>query len=363
VDEACVDLSGNYSLFPDPEPIFDSAGSGPRQGIIGNAERASFPWPPMANSDNTPPQSGPEKARKLGYVEDYVSGIDVRATPEELEAVQVFSRRLAEDYDYDKAQIQTRPQFRVRKRPSDEERSFPVDIAIFENERKLEDDLFMIVECKKKTRKDGVAQLKLYLDMSPAQVGVWFNGDEHVYLRKIHHKDGRRTYEEIPNIPRKGQRIEDIGLFKRKDLKRPSNLKAVFRDIRNHLAGNVTGITRDEALAQEIINVLFCKIYDEINTGPDEVVTFRSGIDESPKDVKKRIVDLFDKRTRVEYSDVFDSKDSISLDPASLAYVVGELQNYSILEGTGMRSARASSSLCAMWSRWSSRSWIPTLAR
>jgi type I restriction enzyme M protein len=109
-------------------------------------------------------------------------------------------------------------------------------------------------------------------------------------------------------------------------------LKAVFRDIRNHLAGNVTGITRDEALAQEIINVLFCKIYDEINTGPDEVVTFRSGIDESPHDVKKRIVDLFDKRTRVEYSDVFDSKDSISLDPVSLAYVVGELQNYCILE-------------------------------
>jgi type I restriction enzyme M protein len=286
----------------------------------------------MTESDNTARHSGPERGTKPGYIQDYVSGLDVRATPEELEAVQVFSRRLVEDYDYERVQLQTRPQFRVRKRPSDEERSFPVDIAVFENERKLEDDLFMIVECKKKTRKDGVAQLKLYLDMSPAQVGVWFNGDEHVYLRKIHHRDGRRTYDEIPNIPRKGQRIEDIGLFQRKDLKRPSNLKAVFRDIRNHLAGNVTGITRDEALAQEIINVLFCKIYDEINTGPDEVVTFRSGIDESPKDVKKRIVDLFDKRTRVEYSDVFDSKDSISLDPASLAYVVGELQNYCILE-------------------------------
>jgi len=77
---------------------------------------------------------------------------------------------------------------------------------------------------------------------------------------------------------------------------------------------------------------LFCKIYDEINTGPDEVVTFRSGINESPKDVKKRIVDLFEKRTRVEYSDVFDSKDSISLDRENLAYVVGELQNYSVLE-------------------------------
>ena len=51
-------------------------------------------------------------------------------------------------------------------------------------------------------------------------------------------------YEEIPNIPRKGQRIEDIGLFQRKDLKRPSNLKAVFRDIRNHLAGKDESIKK-----------------------------------------------------------------------------------------------------------------------
>ena len=84
MDEACLDLSGNYCLFPDAQPISDGPGSGARQGIIGNAERASFPWPPMANSDTTPQQPGPEKARKLGYVEDYVSGIDVRATPEEL---------------------------------------------------------------------------------------------------------------------------------------------------------------------------------------------------------------------------------------------------------------------------------------
>ena len=244
----------------------------------------------------------------------------------------MFARRLVEDYGYDKAEIQTRPQFRVRKRPSDEEKSYPVDIAIFRKARKVEDDLFMVVECKKKTRKDGLAQLKLYMDMSPADVGVWFNGEEHVYLRKVHHKDGRRVYDELPNIPRKGQRIEDIGLFNRKDLKRPSNLKAVFRDIRNHLAGNVTGITRDEALAQEIINVLFCKFYDEINTGQDEVVTFRNGVDESPKEVKKRIVDLFEKKVRAEYSDVFDPKDTITLDAASLSYVVGELQNYCIIE-------------------------------
>ena len=273
-----------------------------------------------------------ELAGKPGFVRDCISGLFVKATPEEIEAVQVFAQRLVEDYGYEKARIQTRPQFRVRKRPSDQEKSYPTDIAVFRTTYKTEEQLFMVVECKKKTRKDGVEQLKLYLDMSPAEIGVWFNGDEHEYLRKIHHKDGQRTYESLPNIPRQGQRLEDIGLFKRKDLRRPSNLKAVFRDLRNHLAGNTTGITRDEALAQEIINLLFCKIYDEINTGKDDIVTFRSGIDEKPQEVRKRIVELFDKHVKAEYADVFSGKDTITLDAASIAYVVGELQNYCIIE-------------------------------
>ena len=273
-----------------------------------------------------------ETEKQEGRIQDFVSGHWVKASPEEIDAVQIFSRRLVEDYDYPKSHIQTRPQYRVRKRPSDEEKSYPVDIAVFKHSRRIEDDLFMVVECKKKSRKDGLAQLKLYLDMSPAEIGVWFNGLEHAYLRKIYHKDGRRTYQDLPSIPRYGQRIEDIGLFKRKDLKVPSDLKAVFRDLRNHLAGNVTGITRDEALAQQIINLLFCKIYDEINTGANDVVTFRSGIDEPPREVRKRILALFDDKVKGDFNDVFDRTDAITIDAESLVYVVGELENYCITE-------------------------------
>jgi len=273
-----------------------------------------------------------EAEKREGQIQDFVSGHWVKASPEEVEAVQIFSRRLIEDYDYPKSHIQTRPQYRVRKRPSDEEKSYPVDIAVFKNSRRIEDDLFMVVECKKKNRKDGLEQLKLYLDMSPAEIGVWFNGLEHAYLRKVYHKDGRRTYQDLPSIPRYGQRIEDIGLFKRKDLKVPSDLKAIFRDLRNHLAGNVTGITRDEVLAQQIINLLFCKIYDEINTGADDVVTFRSGIDEPPREVRKRILALFDDKVKGDFNDVFDKTDSITIDAESLVYVVGEIENYCVTE-------------------------------
>ena len=62
-------------------------------------------------------------------------------------------------------------------------------------------------------------------------------------------------------MPLFGQRWEDVGLFLRKDLRPATNLKSVFRTIRNYLAANAVGITRDEVFAQQIINLIFCKIY------------------------------------------------------------------------------------------------------
>ena len=115
----------------------------------------------------------------------------------------------------------------------------------------------------------------------------------------------------------------------REELRPPTNLKAIFRDIRNHLAGMAIGITRDETLAQEIINLILCKIYDEINTARDDVVTFRAEAGESAEEVKNRIISLFN-NVRVEYPDVFDKSDRISLDPQSLTYVVKSLQDYCI---------------------------------
>ena len=57
---------------------------------------------------------------------DYISGIEISATPEEIEATQVFSKLLIEDYGYPKSHIQTRPQFRVKAHPSDTQKNIPL---------------------------------------------------------------------------------------------------------------------------------------------------------------------------------------------------------------------------------------------
>ena len=104
-----------------------------------------------------------KKEPKDGYIFDFISGIEVKATPEEVEAVQVYSKILVKDYGYPKSHITTHPQYRVKVRPSDIKKEYPIDIAVFPNDKKNEDDIFIIVECKKKNRKDGKTMERYYL--------------------------------------------------------------------------------------------------------------------------------------------------------------------------------------------------------
>jgi len=274
-----------------------------------------------------------DKEIKDGYILDYISGQEVKATSEEVEATQVFSKRLVEEYGYSKENIQTRPQYFVRRTPSDEtKREFPVDIAVFCGNSRIESDLIGIVECKKKSRKDGLEQLKLYMDMcSNVQWGVWFNGEEQINLQKIK-KDGDLLYLEIPNIPKQGQRIEDIGKYKRKDLRPAKDLKSHFKVINNYLYGNMKkDDTSTRNRAKQIINLLFCKIYDEQYTGKNEEVSFRAGVYEDKEIVETRIKDLF-VQVKSRFSDVFEDDDAITLDPDSIVFTVGQIQELCITE-------------------------------
>lgn len=281
------------------------------------------------SEDDAAPLIG-EDAEREGFVSDFISGKLVRDTPEEREAVQVFSMALVNDYSYPRDHIQTRPQFRVKARPSDRKKEYPVDIAVFSSENRNEHEAYILIECKKKTRKDGRDQLEDYLRFSAARLGVWFNGKERLFLLKVE-KAGRVSFDEIPNIPRYGQRVEDVGRFTRAALKPIANLKPSFRAIRNYLAAKAVGITRDEVFAQQLINLIFCKIYDEQFKKPDQMVDFRAGIDEEPAEVKDRIVALFEK-VKKQFKDVLEVADSINLDQNSLRYVVGELQNVCLME-------------------------------
>lgn len=264
---------------------------------------------------------------------DFISGVVIPAGDEEVQATQVFSRQLVEDYGYPRELIQTRPQFKVKSKPSDKSGTYPVDIAVFRNSAKLDSDLYIVVESKRRGETPETGndrQIFNYMNLCSAELCVWTDGTNREFFRKVA-KGGRIDYVPVPNLPRYGESIDEIGRYRRNGLTPPQNLNITFRALRSHLAGNAVGTTRDEMLATQLINIVFCKIFDEKFTKADDMVEFRRELEDSPATVSRRIQTLFAK-VKSKYQDVFDKQDSITLDDDALAYVVGELQPYALTE-------------------------------
>lgn len=260
---------------------------------------------------------------------DYISGKEVNATPEEVNAVQPFSRILVEDYGYPKELVYTHPQVRVKASPSDK-KGYPIDIAVYELDKKGNKNLKIVVENKKPTRRDGVEQLELYLKFCEAQIGIWYNGKESVYIKKIE-ESGNINFEEIPAFPKFGQKLSEIGLYKRRDLKSTHNLKDIFSELRGYIAGNSVGVNRDEVIAKEMIHLILCKIYDERFTAPDDMVRFRASSEDSDEDIKIRIDDLF-LSVKMVYKDVLRDTDAIDFDGHTLRYIISKIQNFCLMD-------------------------------
>jgi len=264
---------------------------------------------------------------KEGYVKDPVTGKLVKATPERIEAKIIFAERLLSEYGYSKEQIQTFPEFYIQKGST---KIGPADIVIFKNSKKTFDNIYLIVETKRRDKKDGIRQLKSYIDPTPAEGGVWFNGSEIAYFRAIR-KPPSYTPELIEwrNIPKREQSWDEIGKYKTTDELIPAkNLKSILKVIYYHLYTN-SNLPRAERLGGEMTRLLFCKIYDEIHNHND--LKFRASAEESDEKVAERIKEIF-KQVKKEYQDVFEEDEKLLLDVKSIGYVASQLQNYSLLK-------------------------------
>ena len=169
-----------------------------------------------------------------------------------------------------------------------------------------------------------------YMSASSSAWGVWTNGDAIEYLYKDP-KSGEIHRDHIFQIPAKGESLEDIGRLTKEALLPVSNLKPIFRRMLNTLYANAD-ISRREKLGNELIRVIFCKIWDE-KYYPESPPQFRVGFQEEPKQVKKKIAALFEE-VKKELLDegIFDKHERIQLDAKALAYAVGELERYSLLK-------------------------------
>ncbi|MFX0104640.1 MAG: N-6 DNA methylase [Candidatus Hodarchaeota archaeon] len=124
-------------------------------------------------------------------------------------------------------------------------------------------------------------------------------------------------------------------LIKKKDLRKSPNLKQVFSAINQHLYGKLKYTDTDtRARSKQIINLLFCKLVDEINKKSEEEVEFCIRIGESDKQLLKRIQIFFNTNVREKYKDIIDENEQITLTKELVYLVVKELQHISLLQSS-----------------------------
>lgn len=266
-----------------------------------------------------------ELEAKEGYVKDFLTNRLIRLTPEE-QVRQIMLMRLVQEYEYPKEWIKT--EFEIQK---GSKRIGPADIVVFrDGKSKDQENIWIIIETKRKERSDGIEQLKTYLSpCKGAKFGIWFNGNDIAYLEVLDHAP---YFREVLKIPKCGETT--IHLPEKKDLKPAPELRSIFETCHNYIYAN-EGLLKEKVF-NEVLKLIFIKMVDEKRISAKCEFGITTEEEEEIKEGKssvftERIMKLFEE-VKSRYSDVFEQNERINLKPITLAFVVSQLQEYSLIE-------------------------------
>lgn len=268
-------------------------------------------------------------------VVDFIDGKTLRDRKPEEHVRQNIARSLVHEYKYPRSDIAV--EFRIKMGAGGKR----VDLAIFEDGKPhLQENIVAIIECKRADikqddRSDGVGQLKSYMAACPnCRFGMWTNGSEERICFSRTDEGGVVSFDEVVDIRVKGQKRSDSGAPERKML-RPAtadNLLFAFRRCHNYIAGN-TGLEKPDAF-RELLKVIFAKAEDERSSGlilEFYVTSSEQRSINGQLKCKARVDALFEK-VKNGYPTIFAATEEIGLPKNVLAYVVAQLQPYSLLE-------------------------------
>ncbi len=256
------------------------------------------------------------------YLTCYASGKDRPAKPEEI-VRQLYLMMLMDDYGYPAERIAIEKPVHMGSDIHDK----PADIVIWDK-----DDLaaaYIIIECKKPGRLDGLEQLKSYCNAEGSPIGVWTNGGETIHL----HRRDPNYYQNLPDIPHAGQTLSELlderwtldDLAKHNILvKEQTTLKKIILDMENLVLANA-GVDAFE----EVFKLIYTKLYDEAQAAQrgkkKRYLQFRVG-GATPSEFKQKVNDLFDK-AKEKWSGVFLDGERIDLTPEHLVTCGSYLEN------------------------------------
>ena len=266
----------------------------------------------------------------------------VSLKPEEL-IRQLYLRRLFDEDEYDYPKDRIRVEYTVNMGATAGKKR--ADIVVLNEEKR--DAVYIVIEVKKPTSKEGKGQLDSYFHATGAPMGVWTNGKDILYYRR----KPPNLLEDINNIPKAHETLEEIlnERFTIKELilnnkltKERKTLKEVILQLEDDVLAN-----SGKDVFEEVFKLIFTKLYDEYMSSEDKQFIERCqrqnvniiGIPnkdlrkmefrntgQSDSDLKAKIQDLFEKAKK-QWKGVFSSDSKFELEDSHLAICVSSLQD------------------------------------
>lgn len=261
---------------------------------------------------------------------------DGKASPEEI-VRQLWVYKLVHQYGYkvDEIELETGVQFGT------EVGTKSADIIVYTDNTKETPKI--IVECKKPKRKDGIEQLKSYMNAKGAPVAIWSNGSDSIILYRPYPNDYDDT---LFDLPKRLQSPAEVMAAKKTllQLKKDFNFKKIIQDLEELVLAD-SG--KDEF--NEIFKLIFAKIWDEKEAQEnrrDKTVEFgKVTTRRIIKGEEKLVVDAdltFDringlfKKACEEWPGIFRQNEDIELAKRHLQVCVGPIEGVRLL-GSNLR--------------------------
>ena len=258
---------------------------------------------------------------------DFATGKSIDLSKPEEPVRQDTERWLVEQLGYEKNRLDI--EYRIRAGS----RTVKPDITIFRkplhpnmNQHK---DILGLVETKSKSIPEAEEQLHSYMAVcSSCEWGIAATAETRQFYRRKSNGD----IERIHAIPPNGTSIDESIKFKKTDLIPAVDLKLIFKSILYQLYSNAS-INNRTLLCNEITKILFCKIYDERLDRAEpyfQVLPDKTDF-QIRRNIQKNLWEPVLKELE-ETTGIFRRTEKIELDPVSVRFVVGELEQLSLLK-------------------------------
>lgn len=265
-----------------------------------------------------------EKEKDRYYLKCFVRNKDLlvwneeKQTGEPEEIVrQLWIQKLTREYSYpiDRIAVEVSVDF------GHEVHEKAADVVVYQEDKET---VWIILETKSPDSKDGLEQIKSYLNAKGGPIGVLSDGKSKVILYRPHPYQFENT---LRDIPRKDQTIQDVFESRLTLNELETNFDLVKKiKILEELVLAGSGVDS----FNEIFKLIYAKIYDEkYAKDKNGDLLFRQS--SNPQITYDNISKLFENAKR-EWPGMFLTGETIQLSPSHLSVCIGELENIRLLD-------------------------------